>query len=757
MKKQLLTLAAVSVFGSASMLAQQTLVNPKGPLTKAGTTQTPQHFERCGSPIPSEEWNVQFNKLVEEYTAQHTSINGKVATVPATIPVIVHIIHNGTAVGSGANISAAQVASQITVLNNDFAGTNADAANIPSIFQGVKAGDTQIQFCLATIDKNGNTMAEPGIERMTYQAAGASSDPNTWSFSAFQGNFDSEIKPTTIWDPTKYMNIWVTRANSSQLLGYASFPAASGLTGLSGVEDQTTSGVVINYQGFGTMGTAAAPYNKGRTATHEIGHWLGLRHISGDNANCTATNDYCNDTPTQKGGYSGGQGGLNYGCPPFPYLASGECTGANSATTATSEMFMNYMDYCDDACLYMFSANQKTRMQTAMTNGTYRKLLGTHGLCGAATPAAPVAAFTISATGCVGSGVSVTNSTTGSPAPTYAWSANPSAGVTFSSSTASAPTITFANTGTYTISVTATNSQGSSSANQSIVVNNCTLSACDTLANLADTSTLVMYSVSSPGSGYVTGNNSYGDKAKAEYYTQAGITGSNVTGMIVYFYKNGNNGTGGNASGTLSFEIFNGNNSTGPAGAAVKTQAVTLGTITTNGIPQGTVLGYVHQYTTPYTLTANEFIASIKLPTTAGDTAVVYSGMFDVPATNTAWEMYGTTWYNLATNWQSNTASLAIFPTVCPASIGLAASELNNKVSIYPNPSSGIINIAYVIENSDVTIEVTNMLGQVVYSETEKNNSVAAKTIDLSAHSKGVYMVTVKAGKEKMVRKVVIE
>src|SRR5690606_19878864 len=144
-------------------------------------------------------------------------------------------------------------------------------------------------FCLATVDPNGNPTT--GINRVQLSAADYGSQAAV-----------EAIKPGTQWDPTKYLNIWVVRfSNSFPILGYAQFPTSSGLSGLTGgTTTANTDGVVIGYYAFGTTGAVSAPYNKGRTTTHEVGHWLGLRHISGDAA---CGNDFCNDTPAQKGGY----------------------------------------------------------------------------------------------------------------------------------------------------------------------------------------------------------------------------------------------------------------------------------------------------------------------------------------------------------------------------------------------------------------------------------------------------------------------
>lgn len=398
MKKPLL-IAALTIISATLSFAQAT----KDP-NSAASNGLPPH-RNCGTLTPDASWDNWMNQKVQEYI-DNANINRSPMVVNYTIPMIIHIIHAGTAVGSGANITLAQAQSEIPGLNADYSATNSDISSIPSTFTSVAGGNTGIQFCLAKVDPSGAVLAEVGVERISYVARGWT-DPNTFTnATTLQNYFDNTIKPATIWDPTKYLNVWVAQMDGSGLLGYASFPAGSTLTGLSGVETATTSGVVINEKAWGNIGTAAtAPYNKGRTATHEIGHWLGLRHIWGDG---TCATDYCNDTPPAQTS--------NFGCPTHPYNV-GTCTG-----NTTGEMFMNYMDYVDDGCMYMFTANQVTRMQTTMANGTYRVGLNTSGKCN--TPYSLDAAITAII--------------------------NPAAGAT-SCATTVVPQVTFTNAGTTTI------------------------------------------------------------------------------------------------------------------------------------------------------------------------------------------------------------------------------------------------------------------------------------------------------------------
>lgn len=261
------------------------------------------------------------------------------------VPVVVHVIHRGETVGTGTNISDAQIISQIKVLNNDFNRLNADASDTPSEFQSV-AGSLNIEFVLAKQDPNGDETA--GIVRVK-------GSRNTWSTST-----DAALKATSYWPAEDYLNIWVTNLSSS-LLGYAQFPV-SDLAGLEDAEDnRLTDGVVIDYLVFGSSDDGSfsldSDFDKGRTATHEVGHYLGLRHIWGDDSGvCGGGGDYVSDTPDQAGESSG--------CPSNPQTSCG-----------VHSMFQNYMDYTDDACMNIFTQDQVSRMITVMENSPRRKTL----------------------------------------------------------------------------------------------------------------------------------------------------------------------------------------------------------------------------------------------------------------------------------------------------------------------------------------------------------------------------------------------
>lgn len=267
------------------------------------------------------------------------------------IPVVVHIIHKGEAIGSTTNISDAQIASQIAVLNKDFNRLNTDASDTPEEFQLV-AGSMDIEFILAEQTPQG--FPTNGIIRVQ-------GSQNQWSI------YDDEaLKAQSYWPAEDYLNIWVADL-SSTLLGYAQFPI-SNLDGLEDAEDnRLTDGIVVDYSVVGSRDDGSfnltSNFNRGRTATHEIGHFFGLRHIWGDDdGDCGGNNDYVDDTPDQ--------GDNSSGCP------SGSQTSCGVQT-----MFQNYMDYTNDVCMNLFTQEQVGRMITVLENSPRRKsLLSSTGL-----------------------------------------------------------------------------------------------------------------------------------------------------------------------------------------------------------------------------------------------------------------------------------------------------------------------------------------------------------------------------------------
>lgn len=270
---------------------------------------------------------------IEKQTEQYVRdlAEGRAVSTVITIPVVFHVVHRTAT----ENISDAQIQSQLQVLNDDFRRLNADADNTWS-----QAADTEIQFCLATIDPNGNSTT--GITRTETTVSSFGTDDDV--------KFDAEDGKDA-WPAADYLNFWVCNIGGG-VLGYAQFPGG----------DADTDGVVCDYRYVGTTGTATAPFHLGRTATHEVGHWLNLSHIWGDGG-CSVDDDV-SDTPESNA--------PNYGC----------ATGHVSCST--TDMVQNYMDYSDDACFNLFTEGQKNRMQATL-NGARASLLNSPG-CGSLCP-----------------------------------------------------------------------------------------------------------------------------------------------------------------------------------------------------------------------------------------------------------------------------------------------------------------------------------------------------------------------------------
>jgi hypothetical protein len=239
-----------------------------------------------------------------------------VAKLPAvvTIKTVVNVVYKS----ADQNISDAQIKSQIAAMNKDFRATNTDKAQTPAPFKGLVT-DARVTFKLVKI-----TRTLTAVNGFTY---------------------DDKVKKASTggiapYSPKTHLNLWVC-ALTGGLLGYAQFPGGP----------KATDGVVINYLSFGTIGTAQAPFNKGRTATHEVGHYLNLRHIWGDTPDCSGS-DVVADTPNCAG--------PNFGKPTWPVITCNN--GPNG------DMFMNYMDYTDDAAMFMFTAQQVVRMQATLSS-----------------------------------------------------------------------------------------------------------------------------------------------------------------------------------------------------------------------------------------------------------------------------------------------------------------------------------------------------------------------------------------------------
>jgi hypothetical protein len=328
--------------------------------------------ERCATNILLEEKKKSNPQLYQAIQSFKHTINQKVhekarmktsaVELVYTIPVVVHVVHNnssGTIGGSSnTNISNAQIFAQIDILNQDYrrkVGTNG-YNNDPV------GADVNIEFCLASSDPNGNLTT--GITRTYYPKS-------SWNYGSSAD--EDLLKSLSYWPSDQYLNIWVCNL-ANNVLGYSQFPAGSTLPGLGGDNGAATDGVVIDYQCFGTGGATKTPYNLGRTATHEIGHWLGLIHIWGD---AVCGDDYVADTPWDKAPNDDND------C-----IDSSNCV---NPSVYTPDMTNNYLDYSEDNCMNIFTQGQKLRMRTTMENAPRRvALLNSRGCCASIVDAVPL-------------------------------------------------------------------------------------------------------------------------------------------------------------------------------------------------------------------------------------------------------------------------------------------------------------------------------------------------------------------------------
>jgi hypothetical protein len=344
---------------------------------------------KCGSDVLSMEWEIQMQRYLAEMQLQ---TNGQTrSSASYTIPVVFHVIHGGESVGVFPNLSEGQIQSQIQIINGDFSANPynlatypanafvqwASAQNLPATHLDslgrVKVADLNVQVCPAMIDPNGNMMMEPGINRINYISKGWPNPVNYSTQSTMKAYLDTIVKPGSVWDVTRYLNVWITdKSNALTYAGVSSGPPFSGLMDLPNNATLTTDGIWCYSKAIGAYsifpgGSYISQFIDGRTLTHELGHYLGLRHIWGD---VTCGNDFCADTPPAAA--------ENTLSPTYPHNV-GTCT--NPSNSPDGEMFMNFMDYTRGPSKVLFTTDQKNRVQTAMQNSPFRNQLGTHGLC----------------------------------------------------------------------------------------------------------------------------------------------------------------------------------------------------------------------------------------------------------------------------------------------------------------------------------------------------------------------------------------
>ncbi len=321
--------------GSASILTAQSASTRFGQHARGCKTQQLSEQRRAEDPTVAPR-RASIERQTQSFIASGGNLEAK-ATI--TIPVVFHIVWRKNFPAE--NIDNARIYEQIDILNKDFSLSNPNFSSVPNVFKTV-AANPNIQFCLAKRDPNGNPTT--GIEKRRVNRM------TDWGFTEevklySEGGLDA-------WDASKYLNIWVF-ALSEGIIGYAYYP---------GEAPPEYDGVALDYRVTGLSGPSYVPFDLGRTATHEVGHYLNLVHTWGDD-NCG--NDFVGDTPTQEQ--------PNFGCPNFPSISCGNAPYGDN--------YNNYMDYTDDICMAMFTRGQKQRMLANFAPNGYRNSLLTSDGC----------------------------------------------------------------------------------------------------------------------------------------------------------------------------------------------------------------------------------------------------------------------------------------------------------------------------------------------------------------------------------------
>lgn len=377
---------------------------------------SPSDNRKCGSSQMRDELirqmpelKLQMEQVRQSAQARIKALRGARINQPVIqIPIVFHVVYRT----AEENISDAQILSQLEVLNQDYRRRNADTTKTLPAFKKLGA-DTGIQFCLATVDPNGRPTN--GITR-TRTSVTEFPQSHDIKFTS-QGGHDA-------WNSRRYLNIWVGNLEKD-LLGLAEYPGGPA----------SLDGVVLDYTAVGKFpaNPNGGAYNQGRSATHEIGHWLGLDHIWGDGAGCDDT-DYIDDTPNQDDS--------NGGCP------TGTRVSCDNASLG-GDMYQNYMDYTDDSCMNLFTHDQAAYMNAVIN--TARPGLLTAVVCAFPLRADFSANDTIITTG---SSVQFSDNSIGLRATSWLWTFE---GGTPATSTQQNPVVQFNNPGRHTVTLTVKN------------------------------------------------------------------------------------------------------------------------------------------------------------------------------------------------------------------------------------------------------------------------------------------------------------
>jgi hypothetical protein len=661
----------------------------------------------------------QIRNWVQEHGEEHRM--GSVIT----IPVVVHVVYRTAT----QNISQAQIQSQIDVLNKDYRKLNTDISSVPTAWQGI-AADAEIQFCLAQRDPNGAPTT--GINRVqtTVTSFGINGDPVK---SSSTGGADA-------WPSSQYLNMWVCNLGGG-LLGYAQFPGGAA----------ATDGVVIGYNFFGTTGAVSAPYNKGRTTTHEVGHWLGLYHIWGDDGGSCNGSDQVGDTPNQAS--------ETYGC-----YAAGTVRTDNCAATAPGYMWMNYMDYTDDACMYMFTEGQKTRMR-AVLNGARSSLQNSLGCVPVVLQPDDAGITTITQpTGSI-CGTSITPVVT-----LFNWGSNPLTSATITWQIDNGPVNTFnwtgnlASTASTSVTLTATNvapgahtiTVSTNSPNGQTDGDNTNDSQTGSFTiTTPQTATPAPFSYNFTAATFPPTNWSITNPDADFTWERSATVGLNGAGAA--FVNNYDYNADGevddlilptldlsSGSGTLTFDVAYALYTSPTANPSYSDTLTVLGS-TDCGV---TWTQLYKKFSTNLTTVTPAFQTAAFVPTQAsqwrGET-VSLGNLSGQPSVIIK--------FRNTTQYENN---LYVDNINITTSVGVDNAMLDRAVTVYPNPGTGLYTVAVNLEGIEVVqFELVNSLGQRILSFREEGFGTNDLALDLQNQPEGVYFLRAIHGDAQIVKKIV--
>lgn len=591
------------------------------------TCGTMDHFHRQAEEHPSLLHHKDaMNQEIADWLEANPNFNETRATY--TMPIVFHVVYN-TAVQ---NVSDELIMSQLEQINDDFQAMNDDINTVPAEFP---VGNVDIEFCLATVDPDGN--ATSGITRTQTSTNSFSTNDNVKFTNS--GGIDA-------WDTNKYFNVWICSMGGG-ILGYGQFP-------FSFATDPDTDGLVLGYYTVGSQDNpnpAGGQFGGGRTATHELGHCLGLFHIWGDDGGaCNNAGDNIADTPDQ--------GDASSGCPNYPTSSCG-----------SNDMTMNYMDYSNDACLTAFTPGQADMIAAQIATYQYlqNKVAAAGQVCSAVPPTASING---PSSGCAPLDATFTDNSSGGAT---SWSWTFPGGVPASFNGQNPPTVTYATPGNYTATLVVTNDEGSDTGTLSVEVVDCNSLTCNTIDNLNGGTITLIEDTDSDDGGYVAGHNGFEDAAKAEYFTDLG--GANFMDGVGFDFGYAD------GSGSVEFVIWEDDN--GTPGLELATQSIPVSTIIADvNANNDTWVDFGGVINIP-----SSFFAGFKVDYGSHTLGLNTNSDGDSPD-NTAYELWSNgDWYPFDDGTGSNTTwelqvSMAIYPNVCVADAANQAPNANFTTSV---------------------------------------------------------------------------